>query len=113
MYINKLITKRGDFDINHIILLSENELYIYPPDTLNNILIYKFKYYCYNYDNIPECILDNINFHMSILAYDYEEDNIFPVFPFHYLEEDIYYDMECLSIPFEEPLVYGYLFFFS
>ena len=107
VYINKLITKGREFDINHIILLSENELYIYPPDTLENILIYKFKYFCYRYDNIPECIFDNMNFLMFIKSYNYEgEDYIFPIFPFPYLNENIYYDMECLSIPFEEPLVY-------
>ena len=110
VYINKLITKGRDFDINHIILLSKNELYIYPPDTLENILIYKFEYYCYYYDNIPECMLDYMSYHMFILAYIYEEDIIFPIFPFPYLYEDIYYDMACLSIPFEEAF-YGYYTF--
>ena len=67
--------------------------YIYPPDSFNNILIYKFDYFCYYYDSIPECFLDFTNFQMFGLSYNYEgEDYIFPIFPLPYLEEDKYYD---------------------
>ena len=112
LFINRLITKGRDFDINHIFLLSEDdEIFIYPPDTLNNTLIYKFDNLCYYYASLPECIFNNINFRMFLFSLDNEiEDYIFPFFPLPFLEEDIYYDMACLSIPFEEAF-YGYYTF--
>ena len=49
-----------------------------------------------------------VNGEMDIHTYFYcSDDCIVPVFPFPILEEDIYIEVECLSIPFEEPLIYG------
>ena len=108
VYINKFITKGRDFDINCFFLLTEDELYIYPPDAFNNTLISTFKDFCYNHGDIfPSCILEMINFQMYIWTlFHYDEDYIYPMFPFPFFEEDKYYETECLSVPFEEPLVY-------
>ena len=109
VFIKKLITKGRDFDVEHFFLLTDGGLFIYPPDALNNTFLYSYSHYC---DNFPECILEMVNSDMDIHAYVYfSEDCIFPVFPFPRLEEDKYIEVECLSIPFEEPLSFGYYSF--
>ena len=109
VFINKLITKGRDFDINHFLLFIEDELYIYPPDSYNNTYISKLESLYTDYGD-PGFILYMMNMQMFAWTFDFDyfyEDYIFPIFPYPILEEDKYYDIECLSIPFEEPLVFG------
>ena len=109
VFIKNLIIKGRDFDTNHFFLLTEDELYIYPPDAYNNTLISTFTYSCLNHGGIfPGCILDTINLQMYgwTITFFYDDDYIYPIFPFPTIEENQYIEIECISIPFNEPLVY-------
>jgi len=73
IYIRRYISKRSNLDYVHFLVLNKEELYIYPPDSYNNTLLYNFQnIYRYpvsncNYNSLnrtqqfPFCIYDYLN----------------------------------------------------
>jgi hypothetical protein len=107
--LRRFITKGNDIEFMHIILLIEDEIYIYPPDAFNNTdLFYISNRYRFNcgvgtaINNFPSCVYKYMNQrsnnYTSYLP-GYTRPSMF--------EAKIYYEQVsvdfCINIPFDKP----------
>ena len=104
-FLNRLVTKDKNNELIHYILLSYDEIYIYPPDAINNTIIYSLidSYNCR--EIFPFCFYDDISSYMNYIAYYYDAaEYIFPLFPYTISLGEYLYFVLCISIPLDEKL---------
>ena len=108
IYIKRYISKRENFDYVHLLILYKEEMYIYPPDSYNNTLLYNFQ----NMYLPPEsnCFYDSSNTSQQFpfCIYDFLNDQIKNKNDnyFSFIFESVFYEYifaaGCLKIPFSQ-----------
>ena len=104
-YINRLLVKESNLEIVRYYLLTEDELFIYPPEAYNNTLIYYTKEQINCLDNFPQCFYDYfIDFIFYLIIFEKFYGYIVPIIPISNPEYEIIMNSICINIPFENEL---------
>ena len=105
IFVRRYIGKRANMDYIRFIILNNDEIYIYPPETFNSTNMYNFQNYCpYPYS---DCIYssNNKSQQFPLCVYNYittklmtSDDNYLSIIYEKIIYDKIYVDL-CLKIP--------------
>ena len=108
IYIKRFLSKRELMDYLHIFLIIKDELFIYPPDSVNNTYLYLFPNYAntscnYGSKNVdkefPKCIYDYINLESNqLISFIFRYNKLF--FLQTYIRFNFIVINLCMTIPF-------------
>ena len=104
-FLNRFLMKREDYELVHYFLLTNDEIYMYPPEAYNNSLIYYVRR-AFNCEvSFAKCFYNEISIYTDYVAtYTNISGNLFITFPLSIYYAENYYVIICLTIPFEEKL---------
>ena len=103
IFINRFSVKGSGFEIIRYYLLTQDEIYIYPPEPYNNTLIYSLNGNLDCFEYFPLCMFYYFIEYMYYIPFgeDYY-GYIYPIMPITTTEYEKIINTFCLNIPFDQ-----------